>query len=106
MVTKVEGGQYMNVCREDGFVREQNTHMTRLHPVERRKTLFEKRPPPHGLRKQRWFPQQDLSLVAAGRLQDFLGGRVSGSDKKRRWLPLGGFRARAGLCCGCRHLAY
>lgn len=32
---------------------------------------------------------------------------MSGSDKKRRWLPLErlrGFRARAGLCCGCRHL--
>lgn len=93
-MTKVEGGQYMNVCREDGFVREQNTHMTRLHPVERRKTLFEKRQPPHGLRKQRWF----LTRRLFGRLQDFLGGR---------WLPLerfGGFRARAGLCCGCRHL--
>lgn len=60
MLTKVEGGQYMNVCREDGFVREQNTHMTGLHPVERRKTLFEKRQPPHGLRKQRWFPTRSL----------------------------------------------
>ena len=32
---------------------------------------------------------------------------MSGADKKRRWLPLeriGGFRARAGLCYGGRHL--
>ena len=75
---KLEDGQYMSLRREDGFVREQNTHMTRFHPFERRKTLFEKRQPRTG-RANNGGSQQKLSLGGAGPLQDFLGGRV--------WIP-------------------
>ena len=91
---KLEDGQYMSVRREDGFVREQNTHMTRFHPFERRKTLFEKRQPPHGPRKQRWFSTKPLfscSWAAPGFPRRACVDPVhvlAGSDKKRRWLPL------------------